>query len=95
METTMPDQDDNERASRLRRLSYRAWHRGTLEMDILLGRFADSHLGRFDDSQLHRFELLLNQPDPEIFAWYCGRRPVPDHQASDVTDLFLNFKLPA
>jgi len=89
----MPDHMPIDLETRRRRLSYRAWHRGTLEMDLLLGGFADSHVERFDAEQLRRFELLLNQPDPDIFAWYCGRRPVPDHQDNDVTALFLNFKL--
>ena len=81
--------------ARRRRLSYRAWHRGILEMDLLLGHFADQHIGQFDDDQLHRFELLLNQPDPEIYAWYCRQVVVPKHQNNDVTELFLNFKLPS
>ena len=78
-------------AIRLKRLRYRAWHRGTLEMDMLLGRFADAALDALDDGQLHRFELLLNQPDPDIRAWIEGRRPVPEVQRSDVLELLLDF----
>jgi antitoxin CptB len=95
METTMPDQDQNQLDARRRRLCYRAWHRGFLEMDMLLGRFADSHVETFDESQLQRLELLLNQPDPDIYAWYCRRLAVPEHQENDVTNLFLNFSLPS
>ena len=89
----MHDQSPTEIETRRRRLCYRAWHRGTLEMDLLLGGFADSHIAGLNDGQLQRFEVLLNQPDPEIFAWYCRRRPVPEHQDNDVTSLFLNFKI--
>ena len=91
----MSDQEQIELDARRRRLRYRAWHRGIVEMDMLLGHFADSHIVQFDESQLHRFELLLNQPDPDLYAWYCRRRTLPEHQQNDVTDLFLNFRLPS
>ena len=35
---------------RRRRLRYRAWHRGTREMDLILGPFADAHVERMDDA---------------------------------------------
>lgn len=89
----MAEADLTDLDARRKRLRYRAWHRGILEMDLLLGSFADTHIRDFDDDQLHRFELLLNQPDPEIYAWYCRRRPAPEHQLNDVVELFLEFKL--
>ena len=84
--------DAADRESRTKRLRYRAWRRGTLEMDLMMGRFADAALGGMDECQLHRFELLLNQPDPDIHAWIDGRREVPDHLRSDVLDMMLNFQ---
>ena len=89
----MADAETSDLDARRKRLRYRAWHRGILEMDLLLGSFADTHIRDFDDDQLHRFELLLNQPDPDIYAWYCGRRPTPEHQINDVLNLFMKFKL--
>ena len=80
-----------ERDSRTKRLHYRAWRRGTLEMDLLLGRFADSFLDAMDEGQLDRFERLLDQPDPDIHAWVDGRREVPEHQKNDIVEMILNF----
>lgn len=77
--------------SRTKRLRYRAWRRGTLEMDLLLGRFADAHVDGMDEDQLARFELLLNQPDPDIHAWIDGRREVPEHLRSDIFEMMFNF----
>ena len=85
----MAEADDRE--SRLKRLHYRAWRRGTLEMDLLLGRFADAHMAALDHGQLLRFERLLDQPDPDIHAWVDGRREVPEHQKNDVVDMIRNF----
>ena len=63
---------------RRRRLRYRAWHRGTREADLILGRFADAHLSGFGEAELAAFEALLERPDPEIFDWIHGTAPVPD-----------------
>jgi antitoxin CptB len=51
-------------ASRRRRAAFRAGHRGTKEMDWLLGRFADARLPAMPLDQLDRFEQLLQMPDP-------------------------------
>ena len=49
-----------------RRLRYRAWRRGTKEMDLILGGFADAHLDSMDEAMLKEFESLLALPDGEI-----------------------------
>jgi len=64
---------------RRRRLLFRAWHRGTREADLLLGRFAEAHLPGFDAAQLDGFEALLTEADPDIYDWVTGRlAPPPD-----------------
>jgi antitoxin CptB len=42
-----------------KRLRFRSWHRGTREMDLILGRFADAHLAAMDRGQLDRYGRLL------------------------------------
>jgi antitoxin CptB len=54
---------------RRRRAAYRANHRGTKEMDWLLGRYADEHLAGMDADALARFERLLAIPDPDLQQW--------------------------
>ena len=63
--------------ARRRRLLYRAWHRGTREMDLIMGRFADARIGTLTDAELDDFERLSDQPEPDIYAWITGERPVP------------------
>jgi antitoxin CptB len=53
-------------ASRRRRAAFRANHRGTKEMDWLLGRFADARVGDMPAPALVEFERLLGMPDPEL-----------------------------
>ena len=56
--------DDDE--VRRRRAVYRASHRGTKEMDWLLGRYAEAELPRMTTEQLSAFEELLALPDPAL-----------------------------
>jgi antitoxin CptB len=62
---TMTDDLDTRR----RRASYRAHHRGTKEMDVLIGRYADARLPEFSQEELLRFETFLSLPDPVLQAW--------------------------
>ena len=58
-----------------RRIQYRASHRGTKEMDILLGRFADAALEEMSAGEMVLFEQMLALPDPEIDAWIRAGQP--------------------
>jgi antitoxin CptB len=51
---------------RRRRAAYRARHRGTKELDWILGRFADAAIAGFAADRLGLFERLLALPDPEL-----------------------------
>ncbi len=54
---------------RRRRALYRSQHRGTKEMDWLLGRYAEASLESMEEGALTRFEELLSLPDPELQNW--------------------------
>ena len=54
---------------RRKRAAYRAAHRGTKEMDIMLGRYAVAKLPTFADADLTRFEQFIALPDPELQGW--------------------------
>ncbi|MET0605207.1 MAG: succinate dehydrogenase assembly factor 2 [Beijerinckiaceae bacterium] len=64
---------------RRRKILYRSWHRGTREMDLILGPFADAHIGQFDASELDAMELLIESPDRELYAWLTGAEATPAH----------------
>jgi antitoxin CptB len=76
---------------RRKRLSFRSWHRGTQESDLMLGRFADAHLAGFEAAQLDRYEALLDCADADIFDWVSGRAEPPPEYDHDVTRLLLSF----
>jgi len=70
---------------RRRKLLFRAWHRGTREMDLIMGRFADNTVGDLSESELGDFERLIDVPDRELLAWVTGEEIVP---ANHDTPLF-------
>lgn len=64
----MQDNNDEDVAVRKRRALYRASHRGTREMDFLLGHFAAAAIEGFTADELTTFETLLTLPDPALMA---------------------------
>lgn len=69
------------RETRLKRLKIRSWRRGTREMDMLLGPYADGPLHGLDDPALAAYEALLNENDVDLYAWISGARPVAGEHA--------------
>ena len=66
------------RSDRLKRLRFRAWHRGTREADLLVGGFFDRHSAAWTDEEIAWFEALMNEQDVDILAWAIGTQPVPE-----------------
>ena len=66
---------------RRKRLLFRCWHRGTREMDLLLGGFADANIATLDESELAELEQLIELPDPDLYAAFTGNTPLsPDRE---------------
>ncbi|MEA2930366.1 MAG: antitoxin CptB [Hyphomicrobiales bacterium] len=74
---------------RRRRLLFRAWHRGTREVDLITGRFADAHIAALSDVELGEFEQILDVPEPELYAWVTGEVATP---ASHDSALFRRMR---
>lgn len=71
------DPDEPQADQRRRRLLFRATHRGTHELDLLIGGFVSSRLAAFSPGELTEIEQLLDLPEPDLAAWLTGRQPVP------------------
>ena len=67
--------------SRLKRMAMRSWRRGTKEMDLVLGPFAEAHLAGMDAETLDAYDALLNENDQDLLPWVLGQAQPPAHLA--------------
>ena len=67
-----------DRATRLKRLQFRSWHRGTKEADLLIGGFFDRYSADWSDAEIDWYEALLEEQDVDIMAWAIGAQPAPE-----------------
>ncbi len=87
-------QDEEARAARRRKLSFRAWRRGFKEADIILGHFSDESLPDMSDEDMDVFEVLLEVPDQDLYGWIIERDPAPpEHQSKIMNQLNQFYKI--
>jgi antitoxin CptB len=65
-------------ADRLKRLHFRAWHRGVREADFMIGGFFDVHGASWGEEEMAWFEALLEEQDADIMAWAIGTAEPPE-----------------
>ncbi len=77
---------------RRKRLLFRCWHRGTREMDLILGRFADAEIAGLTDAELVELEHLIEVPDPNLYAALSGGAPLAGEYANRLFDRIKSFR---
>ena len=73
-----------EREARLKRLRFRASHRGVREADLLIGGFFERHHAGWSDAEIDWFERLLEEQDVDIMAWAFGTAMPPERYDGDL-----------
>lgn len=76
--------------NRRKRLIFRSWHRGTREMDLIMGSFAEANVPAMDAGALDLYEELLHTPDPDVYDWISGQKPVPANVMNPVIEKLLS-----
>ncbi len=77
---------------RRKRLLFRCWHRGTREMDLILGRFADAEIATLHDDEVGELERLIEVPDPDLYAALTGDKPIAPDYAGALFDRIKAFR---
>jgi antitoxin CptB len=77
---------------RRRRLRFRAWHRGTRELDLILGPFADANAGGLMEPMLGRLEALLEREDTDLLKWLMGQEAPPADADRELLDQLIAFR---
>ena len=72
---------------------YRSNHRGTKEMDILLGSFVKKYINIFNDTELLDLKKILALEDEILHRWYFDSVENQKIPKNNITKLIKNFKL--
>jgi antitoxin CptB len=78
---------------RRKRLLFRCWHRGTREMDLILGRFADAEIANLSVDELAQLERLIEVPDPDLYAALTDGKALAPEYASALFDRIKSFRV--
>lgn len=81
--------------TRLKRLKFRAWHRGFREADLILGPFADKYAAELSAELLEAFEALLEEPDQDIYEWIVERAATPPEHDGEIMRMIKAFRFEA
>ena len=75
-----------------KKIIYRSTHRGTKEMDLLLGRFTKNNINVFNDSELSDLNDLLQINDEILAKWYFQKNHKKLLPINKVSLMFKKFK---
>tara|TARA_B100001250_G_scaffold408764_1_gene431752 strand:+ start:362 stop:616 length:255 start_codon:yes stop_codon:yes gene_type:complete len=78
---------------KINKILYRSSHRGTKEMDILLGNFVKKYIDELNDQELHDLSELLNYEDSILYNWYFNNLNHELIPVNKITRLLKSFKL--
>ena len=76
-----------------RRIVYRSSHRGTKELDFILGRFCMAFVNEFDVKQLELFERLLENEETHLQQWLMGQVDIPAGSQGEMLHQIRAFHL--
>ena len=69
--------DDESRQKRIRAMMYRSKQRGFLELDLIVGIWAEKMLHQLPDSDLDEMEALLAEENPDLWKYLSLQEPTP------------------
>ena len=73
-----------------KKIIYKASHRGSKEMDILLGNFINKYIELFNENELNIFDSILDYDDDDIYQWMIGKKDVPTRYENRVFSLLIS-----
>ena len=77
----------------MKQIIYRSTHRGTKEMDLLLGNFVRKNINIFNHSELKDLDNLMEIEDEILQKWYFNKSNEKSVPINKVSKMFKKFKL--
>ena len=72
---------------------YRSTHRGSKEMDLLLGSFVKENIDNFNEIDLKDLNNILSIDDEILYNWYFERDKNNFISSTKVSKMLKKFKL--
>ena len=76
-----------------KKILYCSEHRGTKEMDLLLGNFVKKYVNLLNEDELCELESLLNIDDEVLYKWYLSNGRATSVPENSITKKLKEFKL--
>ena len=76
-----------------KQIIYRSTHRGTKEMDLLLGNFVKNNIDALNDIELKYLEEFLLIEDEILYDWYFNQKENAKIPNNKISEKLKNFKL--
>jgi|TARA_B100000929_G_C15441323_1_gene398096 antitoxin CptB len=80
----------NDLETNKKKIIYKASHRGSKEMDILLGNFINKYIDLFNENELNLFDSILECDDEDIYQWILGKKDIPENYSNRTLQLLIN-----
>jgi len=77
----------------INQMIYRSTHRGTKEMDILLGGFVKKYINKLDDNELVELDKILNYEDEVLYKLYFNKGNNKSNNDSKIIKMLKEFKI--
>ena len=76
-----------------KKIIYRSTHRGSKEMDILLGNFVKKYVDKLTNEDLLNLDNILKIEDEVLYRWYFDKNINEIIPKNKISELLKNFKL--
>ena len=76
-----------------KQIIYRSTHRGSKEMDLLLGNFVKKYIDSFNDEELKELNKIICLEDEVIHKWYFENRQSESMVNNRVSRYLKDFRL--
>ena len=74
-----------------KKLQFKSSHRGSKEMDILLGSFVEKYIKLFNEGELQMLEAILELDDNDIYRYALDKVTIPKEIDNRVMQLLKDF----
>ena len=77
----------------INQIVYRSTHRGSKELDILLGTFVKKYIKTFDENELIELDKILLYEDEVLYQWYFDKNNNKPIKNNKIMKMLKEFKL--